>query len=64
MTARLDESGLPPINPLPHPTPQHIRGCVTSRLYDIPNIPLYQIMNAIDEGISTACREHDKAQGT
>ena len=64
---KLDACGLPPVNPLPHPTPQHIRGCIEKRLSSLPAdegeiLPLYAAIMAVDAGISDACREHDEAQ--
>jgi hypothetical protein len=61
MTARLDE-GLPPVNPLPHPTPLHIRECIDMRLRSDPSLPFYTIMRIVQESIRDACREHDTEQ--
>ena len=50
-------------HPLPHPTPVHIRSCITQRLIDAMRegkeaAPLW-VSEAIREGIKDACREHD-----
>jgi hypothetical protein len=60
---RLDDTGLPPVNPLPHPTPQHIRECIDMRLRSDPRLPFHTIMRIVQEGIRDACREHDAEQG-
>jgi hypothetical protein len=60
---RLDETGLPRANPLPHPTPQHIRASITQRVFALQGVPHYTILNAVDEAIREACAEHDREQG-
>ncbi len=60
---KLDECGLPPVNPLPHPTPQHIKGFIERRMMDANlELALYQAILAMHAGIKDACREHDEAQ--
>ena len=48
---------------LPHPTPVHIRSCITQRLIDGKDAgkeaPPLWVKEAISEGIKDACREHD-----
>ena len=48
---------------LPHPTPVHIRSCITQRLIDGKDAgkeaPPLWVQEAIREGIKDACREHD-----
>ncbi len=50
---------------LTHPTPVHIRSCITQRLMNgmaegKEAVPLW-VKSAIAEGIKDACREHDTA---
>lgn len=63
MTTRLDETGLPPVNPLPHPTPQHIKACIAAAIHRSVaadgSITLYGALQAVEDGAAQACREHD-----
>jgi hypothetical protein len=60
---RFDNTGLPPVNPLPHPTPLHIRSCIARQMHLVRGLDVYQALLAVDAGIRDACAEHDKEQG-